>query len=79
MHADFHNADVQGVGGGVAIRPSPRVSKLRVVEFTEKNGELLSTSTRDWLCVFGPRSIFDPAMIGQRSNFRKIDNVSILH
>ena len=37
--------------GGGRCDP-PRVSKLRVVEFSGKNGGLLSTSTRDWWCFF---------------------------
>ena len=77
MHADFHNADVQG--WGVDATP-PRAFRNWVVELSEKiPGGLLSTGTRDWWCVFGPRLIFDPVMRGQRSNFRKIDNFSTLH
>ena len=33
---------------GVGATPPPGVWKLSVVEFSGKNSELLSTSTRDW-------------------------------
>ena len=77
MHANFHNADVQGGGGGGRDDP-PRISKLRVVELSQKKktSGLLSTSSG---VFFGHRSIFDPVMTGERSNFRKIDNFSNLH
>ena len=47
VHADFHNADVQG--GGVDATP---LRVLKLVELSGKTGGLLSTSTRDWWCVF---------------------------
>ena len=50
-------------GGGDA---TPRVSKLNVLELSEKSSGLPSTSTRDWWCFFYPRSIFHPVMRGQR-------------
>ena len=58
---------------------SPHVSKLSVVDLSEKKKRrILSTSTRDWLCVcvcfFYPRSIVNPVMKCQRSNVREIDN-----
>ena len=31
------------------------------------------TSNRDWWCAFDTRSIFDPVMRGQRSNFQEVD------
>ena len=63
VHADFHNADVQG--GGIDVTTT-RVSKVRVVELSGKNQRLdnqrLLTSTREWEYFFGSRSIFEPVM-----------------
>ena len=75
MHADFHNADVQGGGGG--MRYPARVSKLRVLELSRKKHRT-SPDEYSRLVVrsFRPRSIFDPVMRGQRSNLRNIDNFS---
>ena len=52
------------------IDPAPAVSKLRVVELREKKQSLgLDEYSRLLECFFDPRSIFDPVMAGQRSNF----------
>ena len=71
MHNDFHSADVHG--GGDRCDPH-RVSKLMVVVLSEKKP---ADCPRRVLTIggafFGPWSIFDPVMKGQRSNFRKID------
>ena len=56
-----YNADDRG-GAGV-MRP-PLVSKLSVLELSEKTSRLLSMGTRDWWCVFYPRSLFDPVVRG---------------
>ena len=58
-----------GMGAGATPPPSG----------SGENSGLLSTSIRDWSWVFDPRSIFDPVLKGQGSNFRKIDNFSTLH
>ena len=60
MHADFHNAEVQGGGCD-----PPRVSKLMVVELSKK----IADCSRRVLAIDGaffcPRSIFDPVMRDQ--------------
>ena len=70
MHAGFHNADVQGGGGGVRYDP-PAVSKLSVVRLSEKK---TADCSRQVLAIGGAlcdrRSIFEPVMRGQTSNFR---------
>ena len=69
MHARFHKAVVQR-GGGL-IRPQ-RVSKLMVVELSEKN---TADCSRRVLAIGGAifysRSIFDRVFEDQMSNFRK--------
>ena len=60
------------------MRPPLGVSKRSVVELSGKDQQMLSLSTRDWWYYFGPRSIFDPVMAGQRSNFRKFYDFSTL-
>ena len=61
--------------------PPPRVSKLSVVELSKKKTTAdYSRRVRAIDGAFcGPRSKFDPVMIGQRSMFRKIVNFSTLH
>ena len=48
VHSRFRNADVQGGG----IRPPARVSKQGSQTLAKKKPGLLSTSSRDWWCVF---------------------------
>ena len=62
--------------GGGGCDP-PGVSKLSVVELSGKNQRIaLDEYSRLVVRFFGPRSIFDPVMRGQRSNFREIGNFS---
>ena len=67
-------------GGGGQVRPPPptRVSKKCVVELSRKKQRLLSTSTIGDTFL-DARSIFDPLMRGQRSNFPEADNFPNLH
>ena len=63
------------------MRP-PRVSNLMVIELSKKIPVDCSRrvpAIGGEFFFFGPRLIFDTVMRGQRSNFRKIDNVSTLH
>ena len=62
-----HNADGQEGGGGYDL---PRVSKLSVVELSEKQRIGLDDDSR-LVVRFYPRSISDPVMSGQMSNFRE--------
>ena len=64
--------------GGRCFPPSRFGTKGRRSQ-RKKNSGLLSTSTRDWWRVFGPRVIFDPVVRDPRPNFRKIDNFSNLY
>ena len=67
-------------GGGGGYATPQRVSKLRVVELSGKNQQIVHAECSQLVVrFFRPRSIFDLVMRGQRSNFRKIDNFSFLH
>ena len=55
---------------------TPARFKTKVVELSGKNRLIALDETAIGGAFIGPRSIFDPVMTGQRSNFRKIDNFS---
>ena len=60
------------------MRP-PGVSKRSVVELRGKDQQIdLAEYSRLVVFCFGPRSIFDTVMAGQRSNFRKFHDFSTL-
>ena len=69
-------ATFAGVGGGL-VRPPPwrfqtkrrRASRKRPADCSRR---VLAIGG----IIFGPRSIFDPVMAGQRSNFRKFHDFS---
>ena len=61
------------------MRPPLGVSKRSVVELSGKDQQIaLAEYSRLVALVFGHRSIFDPVMAGQRSNFRKFYDFSTL-
>ena len=70
-------ATFAGVGGGVGATPPPwrfqtkrrRASRKRPADCSRRVLAIGGT-------IFGPRSIFDPVMAGQRSNFRKFHDFS---
>ena len=69
-------ATFAGVGGGVGATPPwrfqtkrRRASRKRPVDCSRR---VLAIGD----IIFGPRSIFDPVMAGQRSNFRKFHDFS---
>ena len=73
-------ATFAGVGGGVGATPPPwrfqtkrrRASRKRPADCSRR---VLAIGG----IIFGPRSIFDPVMAGQRSNFRKFHVFFQLH
>ena len=70
-------ATFAGVGGGGLVRPPPwrfqtkrrRASRKRPTDCSRR---VLAIGGN----IFGPRSIFDPVMAGQRSNFCKFHDFS---
>ena len=70
-------ATFAGAGGGGLVRPPPLgVSKRSVVELRGKDQQIALSEYAISGIIFGPRSIFDPVMAGQRSNFRKFHDFS---
>ena len=67
MHGPFYNA----YGQGDDTTPTG-LSKLRVVELSEKKKQRTALDYVIGGTFFEPRSIFDPIMRGQRSNFREV-------
>ena len=51
---------------------------IRSVQIVQKRGHLQQISLAIGGIIFGPRSIFDPVMAGQRSYFRKFYDFSTL-
>ena len=62
------------------MRPlPPDFSKLRVVELSGKTANFCRRVLKIGTELFVPRSLFDPVMGGERSNFLEIDSFSNLH
>ena len=67
----FHVLPPSPVYRGRGWRDHPGISKGNVVELRRKKNGLFSRVLAIGGIIFGPRSIFDPVMAGQRSHFRK--------
>ena len=70
-------ATFAGVGGGGLVRPAPwRFQTKRRRPSRKRPADCSRRVLAIGGIIFGPRSIFDPAMAGQRSNFRKFHDFS---
>ena len=69
-------ATFAGVGGGVGATPPWRFQTKRRRASRKRPADCSRRVLAIGGIIFGPRSIFDPVMAGQRSNFRKFHDFS---
>ena len=69
-------ATFAGVGGGVGATPPWRFQTKRRRASRKRPADCSRRVLAIGGIIFGPRSIFDPVMAGQRSNFRKFHEFS---